>query len=126
MSKIALVLNGFGSDEADVAKILRAGLGLEMSKITQLAGSGKPLIVKKLFDRSEPTFAELLQPVLEQLEGVGASYSAFELLDTQEFSSMDPGKLYRIDSKRLRNMIATRQASIQQQIDIGALQDGAE
>lgn len=118
MSKIALLLDRFGPHRAEVIKVLRTGLRLEISRIMKQAGSGSPLIIETLFDRCEPTFAETLHPIMEQLEKTGASYRAFELLDTQDFANADVSKLYRIDSKRLHNMIVQRKASIERLCDI--------
>lgn len=124
MSRVALVLDHLGAKKVEIVKVLRSGLGLEFGAIAESASSGNPVIVRTLFDRAEPMFAERLQLVLEQLEQIGAEYRAYELLASQEFSEMDPSELYRIDSKRLRNMIAARAASIEEQTDLGALQDG--
>jgi hypothetical protein len=124
MSKVALLLGRFGSQKVEVVKIIRAGLGLEFRAITESAGSGKPVIIQTLFGRTEPTFAERLQPVLEYLEKIGVEYTAFEIPATKEFSNVDTSTLYRIDSKRLKRMIEARARSIEEQIDFGALEDG--
>lgn len=113
MSQIALVLSQFAGNRIAAIKILREGLGLAIQRIIDAAGSGQPVLVRRLFDRSDPNFAEQLLPVLEQLDASGVNYCAYELLDGQEFSKMNPVNLYRVDSSRLRSMIESRNKSME-------------
>ena len=115
MSKVVFILEKIEENKTEVIKILRAGLGIEIGRITKLAGSGKPLVVKTLFDRSEPTFAEKLHNVFNQLDSVRAGYKAYEILDEQEFSKINPANLYQITSERLKKMIETWKNSMQEQ-----------
>ena len=126
MSKAALIVGSLGDSKADVVKTIRTYLGLEVAKILELAGSGRPLIVGKLFDRAEPKFASGLQVVLSGLEKLGVTYEAYELLDHQEFTHAEKGKLFRLDATKLQNMIDAREESMRQQIELAALQDGDE
>jgi hypothetical protein len=126
MPKIALIVGNLGDSKAEAVKSIRTYLGLEVSKILELAGSRQPLLVRKLFDRSEPKFTSSLQVVLADLEKLGVSYEAYELLDHQEFTIGESSKLFRVDATKLRNMIEARESSIRQQIELAALQDGDE
>ncbi|MBN8604871.1 MAG: hypothetical protein J0M26_27970 [Planctomycetes bacterium] len=126
MSKAALILGNLGDSKSDVVKTARSNLGLEVGKILELAGSGRPLVVRKLFDRAEPKFASGLQVVLADLEKLGVAYEAYELLDHQEFTHAEKVKLFRLDATKLQNMIAAHEESIRQQIELAALQDGDE
>ena len=67
MPKIALIVGNLGNSKAEAVKSIRTYLGLEVSKIFELAGSRQPLLVRKLFDRSEPKFTSSLQVVLADL-----------------------------------------------------------
>lgn len=126
MSKVALIVGTLGDSKADVVKTVRTYLGLEVGKILELAGSGRPLIVRKIFDRAEPKFASGLQIVLSDLEKVGVVYEAYELLDHQEFSHVEKSKLFRLDAAKLQNMIEARAESMRQQTELAAMQDGDE
>jgi hypothetical protein len=126
MSKAALIVGNLGDSKADVVKTVRIHLGLEVGKILELAGSGRPLIVRKLFDRAEPKFASQLQVVLSDLEKLGVPYEAYELLDHQEFTHDEKSNLFRLDATKLQNMIEAREQSMRQQTDLAALQDGDE
>ena len=112
MSKAALIVGNLGDSKAEVVKTVRTYLGLEVGKILELAGSGRPLIVRKLFDRAEPKFASGLQVVLSDLEKLGVAYEAYELLDDQEFTHVEKGKLFRLDATKLQNMIEAREESM--------------
>lgn len=126
MSKAALILGNLCDSKSDVVKTVRSNLGLEVGKILELAGSGRPLVERKLFDRAEPKFASGLQVVLADLEKLGVTYEAYELLDHQEFTLAEKGKLFRLDATKLQNMIDAREESMRQQIELAALQDGDE
>jgi hypothetical protein len=116
MSKVALKVGNLGESKAEVVKLIRKYLELEVGKILELAGSGLPLIERKLFDRAEPKFASALQAVLSDLEKLGISYEAYELLDHQGFATVERSKLFRLDATKLQNMIAAREESMRQQI----------
>ncbi|MCY2978064.1 MAG: hypothetical protein NTU79_05285 [Planctomycetota bacterium] len=92
MSKVAMIVGDLGDSKTEAVKSIRTYLGLEVGKILEVAGSGRPLIVRKLFDRSEPKFTSALHVVLSDLEKLGIVYEAYELLEHQEFTVAERGK----------------------------------
>jgi hypothetical protein len=86
MSKVALIVGTLGESKVDVVKLLRSYLGLELWRIMELAGSGRPMIERELFDRADPKFTSSLQVVLSQLEKLRVYYDAYEILDEQQFT----------------------------------------
>ena len=124
MSKVALIVGTLGESKVEVVKLLRSYLRLELWRIVELAGSGRPMIERKLFDRADPTFASSLQVVLSQLEKFRIHYDAYEILDEQPFRVGDESKFFRLDATKLRNIVDAEEESIRQQIELGELESG--
>lgn len=122
MSKAALLIRDFGPQKVEAISELRKELGVSMSDINRGVLTGAPLVVRKLFDRASPEFPRKLLRLMSRLEALNVAFAVYELLDGQTFAL--PNKYYEITVVQLKNMIDTREQSLEQQRTLARLQDG--
>ena len=114
MSKVALLIENVGSARAKVAAALYKYLNLGLGQVTRAIDQGEPIFERPLFPREDPHFANQLLTVLESLDALDIRYTAYELLDDQNFKDENPNGLYKITIDGLRQLIASRDKSIEQ------------
>ncbi|GLR14911.1 hypothetical protein GCM10007907_37010 [Chitinimonas prasina] len=122
MSKVTLFIRDFGPKKIEAIGAIREKLGIGLSLINQSFANGTPLLERAIFDRNNPDFPNQLLDLIRRLDALQVGYVAFEILDNQTFSL--PGKYYEITFDRLTQMIEAREKSVEQQRNIGELQDG--
>jgi len=123
MSKVVFLLHDVGPNRLDVIKTLRSAFGVGLQEISHATSTAVPLIERHLFDRKEPAFPGILLALMSQLQALGASFTVYQVLDHQSF---DPsGKYYEVTIDRLRNLIDSREESLQEQRTLGGLEDGS-
>ncbi|WP_169975732.1 hypothetical protein [Tautonia rosea] len=126
MAQIALILEDLGAMKADVIRELRTFCALSISEVTAAVASTRPIFVRPLFGRDNPEFPEQLLSFLKWLESNSLPYKAYQVLDGQRFDDTKCDKYYVITAERLKNIISTRLASLEQQRELGRLQEGID
>lgn len=126
MAQIALIIESLGPAKAAVLQELRALAPVTVAEAMNSVVSGQPVFVQKLFDRKNPEFAGKLLSFLEWMDSHSVPYKALQVLDTDRFELSRCDKYYRVDADRLRTMISSRAASLEEQRRIGRLQDGVD
>jgi hypothetical protein len=122
MSKIALVVSSLGNSDAKCLSLLMNSFGVSLGALRASLAKRDPVVERELFDRSDPTFPQRLLGVLEQLELLGCTSKAFELLEGQAY--VPTGRYVEVTPNHLRTMIATRDVSLAEQRRLGELQNG--
>ncbi|WP_131282638.1 hypothetical protein [Blastopirellula marina] len=123
MAQIALILDDFGTMKADVLRELRTFCTSSISDVTAAVANSSPLFVRPLFSRDNPEFPERLMSFLEWLEANSLPYRSYQVLDGQDFDDANCDRYYIINALRLKNIILTRLASLEQQRELGRSQD---
>lgn len=113
MSSIALIIKELGPQSAKATSLLFKELGISLAVTSVATDSQRPVMIKRLFDRTDPGFAERLVSVLQKLDGLGCRWTAIELPDNQTYSP--EGRYFEITPDRLRNMIEDRAESLEEQ-----------
>ncbi len=105
---------------------LRAISDLGISRLKELVAQRAPVVERELFPRADPAFPVRLLTTIKSLDELKASYSAFGLLSSQTYSEDEEARYYRITPERLSTMMATREASLEQQRWLAELDDSSQ
>ncbi|MEO7326133.1 MAG: hypothetical protein ABIW82_15010 [Dokdonella sp.] len=114
-------MTDLGSQGAKITSLLMRAFDLNVGSVRTSVTHCIPVIERKLFDREDPAFSQKLLGVLEELDGLGCRWVAFELLNGQRYVS--GSKNYQITSDRIRKMIKSREESLEEQRRLGELED---
>lgn len=124
MPSIVLFVSDLGANRTKAQWLLMRSFALGEGVIRNAIAARTPVVHRQLYDRQNPAFPHQLLQLMEQLEQLGSAFTVYELPDGQTY---DPARTYyQITPDRLRNMIAAREESLQQQRRLGELEDGAE
>lgn len=121
MVTAVLLIDDFGPHRARCVALLAKRFSLSLREVRKSAEHGEPVVVGKLFDRLNPSFADGLAEALADLEALGCRRRAFEVPDGEIWTS--PEGCYELTAERLRNMIVAHRTSLEYQRWVGALQD---
>lgn len=103
-----------------------------ISKISRLSGKGlleikkaiighTPVLDKPIFGRLDSGIAGDMLSLLKDLETLNISHIAYELREREPYK--EGNTYFELNSTKLRNMIASREKSLEQQRVIGWLED---
>jgi hypothetical protein len=115
MAKVALVVSGFGSQQARAIVELKAISGLGIAELREAITKSAPILERPLFSRQDPDFPTHLLSAMRHLDELGVSYDVFELLSSQTYLQQNQSQYYRVTCERLSNIIATHESSLEQQ-----------
>ena len=115
MSKIALILHTCGNDKTMALAELRSACAAPIGEMIRAMADQWPVIERTLFDRKDPDFPYRLLRLLQTLEGIGAEYVAYELMDNRAYDPREAETYYRVTAERLATMIKSRSESLEQQ-----------
>jgi hypothetical protein len=124
MGKVAFLLLDSGPQAAKVAMLMRTEFGIGMSALKESMSAKKPVFERPLFDRRDREFANKLASAMKQLDALGATYEAFELLQGQSYAP--DLKLFQLTSEKIVNMITARAQSLEEQRSLGERQAGVD
>lgn len=124
MSKIALVINSLGANSAKCTALLMKSFGVSLGSTQESISKGRPVLERELFDRKDPAFPEKLLTALKELERLGCSCTAFELLDGQTYVPKE--RYYTVTPDRLSNIVAAHEASLAEQRRLGESEIGEQ
>lgn len=124
MAKIVVVVRDFGADKKAVVQALRTAAGTGVGDILRAVASGAPVFEKTMFDRDDPDVPIQLVALAELLIQEHVDFSMYELLDNQIFSRSVT--YYEPSVDALRNIIQQRSRSLEEQRNVGRLQDGVQ
>ena len=123
MAQIALIIEDTGTQGVEIVKRLKAVVPTGVSAVSTAIDTGEPLFVRRLFDRRDSDFPNRLLAFFEWLESQSLSYKAFQVLDNDSYERSKSNQYYLVNADRLRTMIKTRKSSLDQQRQIGRLQE---
>ena len=112
----------FGDAQAKAVYMLSKELSVPISDILKNAHEGVPIARKEIFNRRNPASAIQLVHVMRCLEDLGSRWRAFEVPEGQEWNPSE--EFFQLNPEVLNNMIAARNISLEQQRDIGTLENG--
>ena len=124
MSQVVLLIDGLGDNKADVIRRLRLTASLKIGDATRVIEMGEPVFRRSLFDRNDPAFPDRLHELLEWFEFHGVRYRAFEILNGQPFDKSNTLEYYMIDAARLKGIMESTKASLDQQRRMGHSESG--
>jgi len=124
MPKIAVLVRDFGHDKKAVVQSLRNTVEIGVAAIMHAIATGNPVIEKRIFDREDAEFPDRLLALADSLTRAHVNFSMYELSDDQVFSKF--ATYYEPDADALRCLIEERLRSLQEQRELGQLQDGVE
>jgi hypothetical protein len=122
MAQIAVLLDCVTANKGAIIQKLRSVVPIGITEATTAIGSGHPVILEHLFSRQKPDFAPHLLAFLEWLESQSLEYRAFQVLDHDRFELSRCDHYYMVNADRLRTIIATRAASLEEQRRLGSLE----
>jgi len=116
----ALRIDDTGPALTALLALLRRHGGASITHLRDCIQSGQPVICTPLFGDWDDEFSAAMQRLLAELDEIGVSWSAFELMSAEEWDNGDDH--FTITRSILDNMIATRRddlARMQQLDDLG-------
>ncbi|WP_454718984.1 hypothetical protein [Caulobacter segnis] len=94
---------------------------MSLLEVRRSIEQGQPVVTRNLFDRQNPSFAEIFVEALAEMEKLECRYRAFEVSEGQVLTV--PEGYYQLTAERLRNMITARQISLEHQRQVGEFED---
>lgn len=116
-----LLVDDLGPHRARCLGFLSKRFSLSLLEVRRSIEHGQPVVMRDLFDRRDPSFAEILAQALAKLEALECGYRAFEVSQGQVWTA--PEHCYQLTVERLRTMIDARQISLEQQRWLSELED---
>jgi hypothetical protein len=126
MAQVALVIDPSNVQLVELIKQLRVVAHLPVNDISDALATGRPVFVRRLFDRNDRAFSVRLLSLLDWLEYQSLDYKAYQVLDHEIFENAKCGQYYVLNATRLRNLLTIRNQSVEQQINYARASDHSE
>jgi hypothetical protein len=118
MPRIVLLLEDCGPQKAKVVAEIRQKFGLAVAEIMSAIGGVRALFDRPMFSRTDPDWERRLSEMMTNLDQLGATYTAYEVLDGQNFLPEARDSYFRITRDRLVNIISAHDRSLREVRDL--------